>query len=421
MRTDRKDSKHLIIVLLYIIDSMKHKLVTHCRVCGSQLSTPFLSLGMMPLPNVLYTSKEASLNAEKLPLEVTRCSNCKLHQLTVIIAPEEMFSEYTYRSGISKGYITHCTNLANELREVVSSNDWHLDIAGNDGTLCNEFQKVLGCRSLNLDPAEIMQVNDVRQYRNFWGEASCKFLEETWPKFKVITATNVLAHVPDPVEFLGLCKRVLSEDGYIVLEFPYLFDMLKSYEFDTIYFEHMSYLSLSDIAHICNETELQVSKVIHIPIHGGSVRVYISHQQSSEIFIPEEDFDDFSLRDFACKVDEIKMLLSNNIRSIHEEGKSIACFGAAAKGNVLLNYINCNHLLSYIIDETPEKQLKYSAGTGLKVYGMDYFNEHPFPDVFLILPWNFAQEIMDKLTGVGFKGKFIVPTYKELTFVLNKL
>ncbi len=260
---------------------------TVCRVCGNDNLIPYLDLGMMPLSNALMPSADEI--APRYPLKVCLCERCGLSQLSIVIDPETLFGHYVYRSSISQGYKDHCNQMATDLQKYdLNANSFHIDIAGNDGALLSEFKKVFGkeYKTLNIDPAEnlakICEDQGIRTFTTFWGIKAAEHLMAThWPKADLITATNVFAHVDDVAEFLQAAKMVLSDAGVLVLEFPYLIDFIEKNEFDTVYFEHLSYFSITPLEYLCRKIGLVLTDVTHHDIHGGTVRCFI--QKAGEV------------------------------------------------------------------------------------------------------------------------------------------
>lgn len=404
---------------------MSYKLHTACRVCGSEHLTQYLDLGLMPLSNNLCSKPDEV--PERFPLKVLFCENCGLSQLSIVIDPETLFGHYVYRSSISQGYRDHCRLMAKDLQEKynLTADSFHIDIAGNDGALLQQFKQVIpGCKQLNVDPAaNLRQVNEqqgIRMFNTFWGIGVAKHLTVThWPKADLITATNVFAHVDDVREFLHACKDAMKDTGVLVLEFPYLIDFIENAEFDTIYFEHLSYFSIQPLEYLCEELGLFITNISKQEIHGGSVRVEIRKQVDELYDVDQWIFDEVNkgyttinpYYQFAKKVRSIISIFRTNVQGLKAEGKSIAAFGASAKGNTLLNCAGITSKeIDFIIDQTPEKIGKYSPGTGIKITnGMA-----TIPDYIVILAWNFKDEIIEKVRSAGYTGKFILPLTFEI-------
>lgn len=373
----------------------------------------------MPLSNNLAENKNHALTIDRLPLKVMWCQDCSLSQLSIVVDPSEMFKHYVYRSSINKGYVSHCREMARYLKKKynLTQASSMIDIAGNDCALLKEFKEEIGLKVLNVDPAknlwQICVDRSIPSLCEFWGYvAADKILDEEGP-VDLITATNVFAHVDNVKEFIGSCKAILKPDGVLVLEFPYLIDFIENKEFDTVYFEHLSYFSISPLAMLCDLYDLQITHVTKIPIHGGSVRVEIRHggkYASDETVgkcIEDEKKKYSSIERYQKFSDDIKTSISS-FRNGMSPLTNVAGFAASAKGNTLLNSAGITKEIRYIVDETPEKMHKYSPGTGIRIVSMNWLKKYP-PDYLVILSWNFADEIIDKCRKFGYSGKFVIP------------
>lgn len=388
----------------------------------------------MPLSNALLNSPDEY--SERYPLKVLLCNDCGLSQLSIIIPPEVMFSHYVYRSSISKGYVDHCRQMAIDLKEAhgLTENSFHIDIAGNDGALLNEFKKVMhqpgkykgdGYKCLNVDPAKnleaINEAQGIRMFCTFWGKAAANHLINTqWPKADLITATNVFAHIADVEEFMEAVKMVLSPTGVLILEFPYLIDFIDNREFDCIYHEHLSYFSVYPITLICQKIGLNVMNVEKKSIHGGSIRVTIGYgEQNKNVskFVINERFNYTNIEKYNQFSRDVEVTINKFLEGLLKlkySGNKIAGFAASAKGCILLNCAGITgDTMDYIVDQTPEKIGKYSPGTRIPIVDMNELLLTP-PDYLVILSWNFCSEIIEKVREAGYRGKFIVgiPEFK---------
>ena len=397
--------------------------VRTCRVCGSAELTKYLDLGMMPLANNLAPSAAAALQMNRYPMQVQFCETCALSQLTVVIDPREMFSHYTYRSSVSRGYVEHCRVMAKSAGERLSlgAGDLVVDIAGNDGTLLAEFEDELGVTVLNVDPAEniakIAEDRGIPTINEFWSDAVAERILQDHGQPKLVTATNVFAHVDDVQGFVGAAAKCLAKDGALMLEFPYGVDFIQKREFDTIYFEHLSYVLIKPVARLASEAGLEVFAVEKQDIHGGTVRVYLGHQgvhpveASVEAFLKREQEEGFHDRarylEWNKEIDALIRNLATELRALKEAGKTVAAFAASAKGNTLLNACRLDRrTIAYIVDDTPEKIGRYSPGTGIPIVDRSMLAAEP-PDYLVILAWNFAREIID--STAEYEGKYVIP------------
>jgi dTDP-4-dehydrorhamnose reductase/2-polyprenyl-3-methyl-5-hydroxy-6-metoxy-1,4-benzoquinol methylase len=395
-----------------------------CRVCGSKTLEKYLDLGLMPLANNLeFTSKRAK-EINRFPLQVNFCENCFHSQLSVVVNPQKMFSYYTYRSSINGGYVKHCRKMAKNLQAKygLTSASFIVDIASNDGTLLKEFKEEIGLKVLGVDPASnlasIAEANGVETINDFWNNDVAVDIVSKHGKADVITATNVFAHVDNVCNFLLACKYAIAENGKIVIEFPYLVNFIENYEYDTIYFEHLSYFGISSLNHLCEQIGLQIVDVEKHSIHGGTVRVTISQNLQARPndavryylnYEKEEGFQDLKkYSSWASAVEQSIKTFASSVFELKKQGYKIAAFAASAKGNTLLNSAGLNSdIINYIADETPEKIGKFSPGTGIPIVNKHEIEVNP-PDYLIILSWNFKNEIIEKINKI-YKGKYIIP------------
>ena len=384
-----------------------------CRCCGSDKLTMYLDLGLIPLANNLCNSKDEAINAERFPLQVMLCEDCNLSQLSEVVDPNVLFSYYTYRSSVNQGYIDHCRKMAIELRDKykLNSDSFHIDIAGNDGTLLCEFNTILDHNCLNVDPAknlcEIANKRGIKSIPKFWDLEIGHYYSNS---ADLITATNVFAHLDNVTEFLQACKIALKDDGVLVIENPYWPVTMQGNQFDQVYFEHVSYWSIRPMAKLCRKAGLYLNWCTFQDIHGGSMRYEISKiNDSYDLGFSGKLFDLKDHQDWGNSIQSIRNEIREGIKSLNG---SIVGFAASAKGNTLLNYCGIDHtIIDFICDETPEKIGKYSPGTGIEIKGLEAIIEAQ-PDYILILSWNFKEHIIDKLKPLCPKSKFILPIPK---------
>lgn len=398
---------------------------TNCRVCGSDKLSLYLDLGLMPLANNLESTSEKAKEMERYPLQVMFCEECSLSQLSVVVDPEKLYSYYTYRSSINGGYVKHCREMAIQLKNKynLTKDSFHIDIAGNDGALLKEFQEEIGLKVLNVDPAmnlcEISTDKGVKSVCHFWSTDVASDANKLFGQADLITATNVFAHVDNVEDFILGAQIALKPEGVLVLEFPYLVDFIENMEFDTIYFEHLSYFSLLPIMRLCGKTGMKVIAAEKKKIHGGTLRVTIAHEESSHeitrsvsTFVNSEldlGYDKLQVyKDWSELVYKSISGFKTNIEALKKKGHKIAGFAASAKGNTLLNSAKLDTgTLDYISDETPEKIGMFSPGTGIPILNKSEVEVNP-PDYLIILSWNFKEELMDKLNKL-YKGKYLIP------------
>ena len=362
----------------------------------------------------------------RFPMKVQVCGNCWLSQLTVVIDPRELFANYAYRSSINKAYLGHCRRMAHSLRDKlgIGADDLVVDIAGNDGALLSVFKEELGVRVVNVDPAEnlaeIAESSGVPTITRFWGPFAAAEVVTEFGKPALITATNVFAHVDDVREFVTSAQNCLSDDGVLMLEFPYGVDFIEHREFDTIYFEHLSYMLLEPVCHLADSLGMTLFDVEKQDIHGGTVRVFLANAGTREVQPSVAEFRQLEASGgyhdrniyvaWNREIDILIRELRREITGLRKRGASIAAFAASAKGNTLLNACDFGpETVEYIVDDTPEKIGRFSPGNGIPIVDRTVLAERP-PDYLLILAWNFASELIattPEYSAAG--GKFIVP------------
>ena len=391
-----------------------------CRICGSKNLHQFLSLGSMPIPNGFLSKEELKKPEIYYPLGVYFCETCNLVQLTHVVPPEIMFKNYLYIPSTSTTMIQHFKELANEAVEKfkLSPKDLVIDIGSNDGALLNFFQED-EVKTLGVDPAsnlvKIAQLKGVETIDDFFTASLAKKILKEKGKAKLITATNVVAHINN---LHDLCKGIsllLDKEGVFIAEFPYLPDLLTKNEFDTIYHEHLSYFAIKPLTKLFEKHQMRLFDIKRIPVHGGSIRIYVSHDKSRhkqsktvKEFLEQELLKKLHTKepydDFGRRVKIIKRDLLSFLKKLKAQGKSIVGHGAAAKGNVLLNYCGIDtDLVDYIVDSISFKQGRYTPGTHIPVYPEKRL-EKEVPDYTLLLAWNFADEILKKQILYRMKG-----------------
>jgi D-mycarose 3-C-methyltransferase len=361
-------------------------------------------------------------------LVVYRCQICGLVQLTNIVPPEKVFSNYPYYTGkSSKTLPEHFQKLGKKLTEEynLTNQDLVIDIGSNDGTLLKAFGK---CQKLGIEPCfEIAKYaedeNGVPTLPEFFNSSLAQDILNWRGKAKVITATNVFAHIDNLYDVMAGVKMLLEDDGVFVIEVSHLPEMVKNNEFDAIYHEHVSYFLVEPLRYLGDAFNLPVFKVEKIPIHGGSIRAYFRNngcledclEDTSiyEVLGEEVDGDMYYQEVFNSWGDKIKHTkkeLVETLTVLKKLGKRIVGYGAPAKGNTLLNYCKIGpKFLDYLIDTTPAKQGKYSPGMHIPVVSPEKFYKDP-PDYALMLAWNYKEEILKKESKfIENGGKFIVP------------
>lgn len=383
---------------------------TCCRFCGHKLTHTFIDLGLSPLANEYLRKSDLSRGQVFYPLKVQICSQCFLAQAELYQKPEQIFGEYQYFSSYSASWLEHCKAYVDMIinRLNLTPANRVLEIACNDGYLLQYF-KPHGIPAKGIEPAE--NVATVAKAKGI--EVDCCFFEEHTAQnivkkdgtYDLVIGNNVLAHVPDINSFVSGLSIVLSPEGTITMEFPHIMQLIHRNQFDTIYHEHFYYFSLVSVQKVFQKHGMDIYDVEELPTHGGSLRIYAAHQGrktikaavanllSRELAFGMTNMEMYT--HFSEQVANVKMETLRLFSKLKQEGKHIAAFGAAAKGNTFLNYCGIkSDLIDFVVDSNPHKQGYYLPGSLIPVLGPEALRQHR-PDYLLILPWNLTKEIVD--------------------------
>ena len=398
-----------------------------CRFCGTFLEHTFVDLGMSPLANGFLARNQLQEREVFYPLHTYVCSNCFLVQLEEFETPEQIFSDYAYFSSYSQSWLDHARQYVDMMIERFQLNAAKqvIEIASNDGYLLQYFRQkeipVLGIEPA-ANVAEVAVNKGIPTEVTFFGTATAEQIAGKGKKADLLLGNNVLAHVPDINDFVAGMKIVLQPDGIITMEFPHLLQLIRQNQFDTIYHEHFSYLSLSTARSIFTHHKLMIFDVEELPSHGGSLRIFACHAANEKFSVSasvEEmlqlersegmrQVDTYKL--FENKVHHIKRSLLSFFIEAKNQGKTIVGYGAAAKGNTLLNYCGIRRdFIDYVADRNPHKQGMYLPGTHIPVSGPEKIVETR-PDYLFILPWNLRDEVISQMSCIRkWGGRFVLP------------
>ena len=404
-----------------------------CRFCSCEIKSVFVDLGISPLSNSFLKYENLKDLEKKFPLKVLVCKNCFLVQLPEFETPQNIFKEYVYFSSYSKSWLNHAENYANMIlkKNNLGKNNLVVELASNDGYLL-QFFKNKGVSVTGIEPAanvaKVAEEKGIKTIVDFFGEELATKLSNKGTKADLIIGNNVLAHVPDINDFVKGISILLKANGTINMEFPHLLQLIKNNQFDTIYHEHFSYLSLNTVKQIFECHNLIIFDVEEISTHGGSLRIYVKHKTNENFEIKksvnnllekEKDFGLMNLSfylEFSRKVELVKKELIEFFNNAKQNGKKIVCYGAAAKGNTLLNFCGIGkENVEYVVDKNPHKQGLYLPGSHLAIKKPEEIKKSK-PDFVVILPWNIKEEIMEENSFIrDWGGKFIIPIPKVIT------
>lgn len=408
----------------------------NCRFCKEPLSVKFADLINCPPSNSFLTAEQLNDCEVNYPLAIFVCTNCFLVQVDEYKKAREIFnSDYVYFSSYSKSWVEHARLYVEDMIERFGyhENSLVIEIASNDGYLLQHFRNK-GVPVLGIEPskstANVAILKGVPTITEYFGSTFANQLKQKRKKGNLLVGNNVLAHVPDINDFVEGLKVALRKDGVITMEFPHVLKLVEDCQFDTIYHEHYSYLSFTTTKKIFESHALEMFDVQETSTHGGSLRIFAKHKKDTNKPISPnvpamlekerkagvttvEFYENFQDRIERVKHEALRFLLD-----AEANGKKVIGYGAAAKGNTLLNYagIKGNDLIQFVVDAAPSKQGKFLPGSHIPVYDESKIKDFR-PDYIVILPWNLKEEIMDQLSYVqewGCQFVAFVPTFKIL-------
>lgn len=398
-----------------------------CRHCRTELTLPFIDLGAVPPSNAYLTKQTLHAPEKYFPLRILVCTECWLVQTEDYTSADELFSaDYGYFSSFSTTWLKHAERFVADMthRFALNTNSHVVEVAANDGYLL-QYVKERGIPCLGIEPttstANAARAKGLEIVEQFFGVALAKQLAAQGQQADLIAANNVLAHVPDINDFASGFATLLKPAGVATFEFPHLLRMVSENQFDTIYHEHYSYLSLTAVKRIFEYCGLTIFDVEELPTHGGSLRVYVQRNDTGvhglsldvEKLLDREKAAGMTSKTFYAgfqvRADQVKNDFLSFLIETKQTGKMVVGYGAAAKGNTLLNYAGVRpDLLSYVVDRNPAKQDKFLPGCRIPIVAESYLKQTQ-PDYVVILPWNLCKEVLEQLDYIHqWGGKFVV-------------
>lgn len=404
--------------------------IDNCRMCESPDLYEFLDLGFLPPADGILSKDEIEAPEMTFPLKVCQCQNCGLTQLTYAVNPEILYDEkYKYESSITETGKKHFFEMADSIvnKFNLSSSDFVVDIGSNVGVLLEGFKKN-GLRVLGIDPApriaKIANEGGIETWQEFIDPEVAKKIFNEKGKAKVVTGTNVFAHIDDKKGLMESLKILLDEEGVFIVEAPYLVDLIENLEYDTIYLDHLEYLSIAPLVKFFNNNGMELFDVEKYEIHGKSIRFFVGWKGKRKVSenvktllnleLEKGIYTKEVLDNFSKKVKEHKKELTNLLRDLGKQGKKIVGISAPAKGNTILNYCKIHEdLIDYMVEKSKIKQGHYTPGMHLPIFGEEKLLEDK-PDYGIIFAWNFAKEIIANNKEFTKTGKFIIPIPKPV-------
>jgi hypothetical protein len=406
--------------------------MVNCRGCNRELTLTFLDLGMSPIANDLISVEELDGAEIFYPLRVMTCSECALVQLPVVASPEKLFrSDYVYFSSYSSTWLEHSREYAEKMMTLLNlkNEDLVVEVASNDGYLLQYFAQK-DVQVLGIEPsagvAEVAIQKGIPTVVDFFGsDLAIDLVTEKKPR--LLLGNNVLAHVPDLHDFIKGFSVLMDNEAIITFEFPHLTSLIRNNQFDTIYHEHFSYLSVVSLTPIFQTYGLRIVDIEKLDTHGGSLRIFVAKSGSSwsvktsvqEVLNEESDHDPRqqliweSLQERTLRV---KLDLLSELVNCKREGLRVAAYGAAAKGNTLLNYCGIDSdLIKFVVDLNPHKQGNLLPGSRIPIVDIEHLDKNT-PDILLLLPWNLADEVKSQLTSFTDRGVRLLRAVPNLEY-----
>jgi SAM-dependent methyltransferase len=409
--------------------------VDACRACQSRELETVLDLGNTPLANSLLDKSGLHAAEPTFPLKVVFCRCCSLVQLSDTISPEKLFRNYAYFSSFSDALLEHAKSLSEQMikERKLGANSLVMEIASNDGYLLRNYVSA-GIAVLGIEPAlniaEVARQKGINTVAEFFGKELGQRLAADGVLADVIHANNVFAHVPDTNGIVEGFRHILKPEGVLVIEVPYVKEMVEKLEFDTIYHEHVFYFSLTALDKLFSRHGMSLIDAQLLEIHGGSLRLFIAHKGDKSARLREllqieqsQGVDAIVFYEqFSERVAKLKQELRALLKRLKSEGSKIAVYGASAKGSTLMNFFGLGgETLDFVVDRSTAKQGMYTPGTHLPIYSPEELLKRS-PDYVLLLTWNFAEEIIrQQAEYIRRGGKFIIPLPEPRIFSDSEL
>ena len=396
-----------------------------CRFCSAPLNDTFADLGASPLANSFLKAQDLQRGELFYPLHVYVCASCFLVQLPELSSPADIFSDYAYFSSYSKSWLDHARRFAAMAvdRFALGPDSLVVEIGSNDGYLLHYFKEA-GVPVIGVEPASNVAAaareKGIKTINRFFDHNLAEELAAGGSKADLIVGNNVLAHIPDVGTLMRGLKKLLKPGGTISMEFPHLLSLVGGNQFDTIYHEHYSYYSLTTADTVFSSYGLTIYDLEFLPTHGGSLRIFAGHESNPSArrrksvaeALEREEMAGLKSIQYYRRFDETvrahKRKILNFLIAAKEQEKSIAAYGAAAKGNTMLNYCGVGtDFIDYCVDRSPHKQGTYLPGSRIPVYGPEKVSETR-PDYLVIMPWNLKEEISEQMAAIrDWGGRFV--------------
>jgi SAM-dependent methyltransferase len=396
-----------------------------CRLCGAELRHTFVDLGMSPPCESYLSADQLDAGETFYPLHVRVCENCLLVQLPAYIPAEDIFSDYAYFSSYSDSWVAHARRFVEDAARTfaLGPDSFVVEVASNDGYLL-QHSVALGIRSLGIEPAaniaEVARSRGIETEVMFLGESAGLDVADRHGKADLVVANNVFAHVPDIVDFSKGLRALVADNGWVSIEIPHLLRLIEGNEYDTIYHEHFSYLSLLTAQRVLAAAGLRVVDIEELPTHGGSMRLW-SVPSSADVEVKPSVARVLAVEaaaglntveghdGFARQVAEVRNDFVEFLVGCQRDGKRVAGYGAPGKGNTLLNHCGIrSDLMRFTVDRNPHKHGMFLPGTHIPIHPVERLAEER-PDYVVIMPWNLRTEITAQLDYVrGWGGRFVV-------------